>query len=122
MTDWRFADVYEAISAAVPQRPCLIQNERMVTWGDIDGRAGAIAADLVAAGLEPDAKVARYLYSCPAYLETVFAAFKARLVSLNTNFRCGREECSTSSTIPTPRLSASMPRSPNGVTNVLSVA
>ena len=51
VTDWKFADVYEAIAAAVPDRPCQIQGDRVVTWGELDAHASALAADLVAAGL-----------------------------------------------------------------------
>jgi acyl-CoA synthetase (AMP-forming)/AMP-acid ligase II len=46
-----------------------------------------LAATLAAAGLKPGDTVAQYLYNCPEYLETVFAAFKARLVPMNTNYR-----------------------------------
>ena len=71
MTDWKFADVYEAIAAAVPDRPCQIHGDRVVTWGELDARADALAADMVAAGLGHQAKVACYLYNCPEYLEAV---------------------------------------------------
>ena len=51
MTNWNFADIFEAVAAAVPDRPCQIQGERVVTWGEFDRRADALAADLVDAGL-----------------------------------------------------------------------
>src|SRR3546814_5489831 len=35
---------------------------------------------------EPD-KVAQYLYNCPEYLESIFAAFKAGQAPINTNYR-----------------------------------
>ena len=37
-------------------------------------------------------KVAQYLYNCPEYLESVFAAFKAGLVPVNTNYRYADDE------------------------------
>jgi 3-oxocholest-4-en-26-oate---CoA ligase len=92
VTDWKFADVYEAIAAAVPDRPCQVHGERVVTWGQLDARASALAADMTAAGLGVQAKVACYLYNCPEYLETVVAAFKGRFVPVNTNFRYGADE------------------------------
>ncbi len=92
MTDWNFADVYDAIAAAIPDRPCQIHGDRVVTWGQFDQRASALAADMVAAGLGHQAKVACYLYNCPEYLEAVAAALKAALVPVNTNFRYGPEE------------------------------
>ena len=92
MTDWNFADVYEAIAAAVPDRPCQVHGERTVTWGEFDRRAGALAADLVDAGLGHQSKVACYLYNGVEYLEVVVGAFKAGMVPVNTNFRYGPDE------------------------------
>ena len=95
MTDtpeWNIADVYEAIAAHVPDHPCQIQGDRVVTWGEFDRRASALAADLVAAGLGHQAKVACYLHNGPEYLEVVVAAFKAALVPVNTNYRYGADE------------------------------
>ncbi|TVR26765.1 MAG: acyl-CoA synthetase [Ilumatobacter sp.] len=95
MTDtpeWNIADVYEAIAAHVPDHPCQIQGDRVVTWGEFDRRASAVAADLVAAGLGHQAKVACYLHNGPEYLEVVVAAFKAALAPVNTNYRYGADE------------------------------
>jgi acyl-CoA synthetase (AMP-forming)/AMP-acid ligase II len=92
MTEWNFADVYEAVAARVPDRPCLIQGDRTLTWAEVDRRADALATDLLRAGLGEQAKVAAYLYNAPEYLETYFAAFKAGLVPVNTNYRYGSEE------------------------------
>jgi 3-oxocholest-4-en-26-oate---CoA ligase len=91
-TAWNFADVYEAIAARIPERPCLVHGERVVTWGDLDRRATALAADLVAAGLGHQSKVACYLHNGPEYLEAMVAAFKAAMVPVNTNYRYGGDE------------------------------
>ena len=91
-TNWNFADVFEAVAARVPDRPCQIQGDRVVTWGEFDARADALAADLVAAGLGHQAKVACYLYNGPEYIEAMVAAFKAAMVPVNTNYRYGPEE------------------------------
>ena len=87
-----FADVWEAIAAAQPDRPALIQGERVVTWGDFDARSDALAAHLIAAGLDRQAKVAAFLYNGPEYLETYYAAFKGGFAPVNTNYRYGPEE------------------------------
>ena len=92
MSGWNFADVYEAIAARVPDRPCQMHGERVVTWHDFDRRANALAADLLAAGLGHQSKVAAYLYNGPEYLEVYIAAFKAGLAPVNTNYRYGDEE------------------------------
>jgi fatty-acyl-CoA synthase len=90
--DWNFADVLGSIAARVPDRPCQVQGDRVVTWGMFDARANALAADLLAAGLGQQAKVACYLYNAPEYMEAVVAAFKAGMVPVNTNYRYGGDE------------------------------
>src|SRR5262245_26701052 len=92
MSQWNFADVYEAVAARVPDRPCQIQGDRVVTWAEFDRRANALAADFVAAGLTQQSKVAAYLYNGPEYLECYVAAFKGGFAPANTNFRYGPEE------------------------------
>ena len=89
---WTFADVWEAIAAAQPERAALIQDQRVVTWAQLDARADALAAHMLAAGLQRQAKVAAFLYNGPEYIETYFAAFKAGLAPVNTNYRYGPEE------------------------------
>ena len=92
MTDWNFADVYEAVAARVPDRPCQVQGDRVITWRQFDQRADALAADLLAAGLTHQSKVAAYLYNGPEYLETYVAAFKGGFAPVNTNYRYGHDE------------------------------
>src|SRR5215217_2928933 len=92
MSGWNFADVWEEIAAATPNRPAQIQGDRVITWRDFDRRANAVAAHLLAAGLSHQGKVAAYLYNAPEYLETYFAAFKAGLAPVNTNYRYEPEE------------------------------
>jgi len=92
MTDWNFADVYEAVAARVPDRPCQIQGDRVITWAQFDARANALAADLLDAGLTHQSKVAAYLYNGPEYLETYVAAFKGGFAPVNTNYRYGHDE------------------------------
>jgi 3-oxocholest-4-en-26-oate---CoA ligase len=92
VTAWNYADIWESIAAAVPDRPAQIQGERVLTWSQFDRRADALAAALLDAGLERQAKVAAYLFNAPEYLETYFAAFKAGLVPVNTNYRYVADE------------------------------
>lgn len=92
MTAWTFADVWEAIAAAQPESPAHIQGKRVVTWGEVDARADALAQAFIDAGLTHQAKVAAFLYNGPEYLETYFAAFKGGFAPVNTNYRYGPEE------------------------------
>jgi len=89
---WTLADVWEAIAAAQPGHPANIQGERVLTWAAFDARADALAAHFLERGLQRQAKVAAYLFNGPEYLETYFAAFKAGLAPVNTNYRYGPEE------------------------------
>jgi acyl-CoA synthetase (AMP-forming)/AMP-acid ligase II len=92
ITDWNFADVWETVAGVRSGAPVLVQGQRRVTWEEFDARAGGVAAALVGAGLGHQAKVAQYLYNCPEYMESVFAALKAGLVAVNTNYRYTPDE------------------------------
>lgn len=92
MSEWRFADVWETVAETVPSATAQIHGERRVDWGTFDRRAGGVSARLVAAGLARHDKVALYLYNTPEYLETAFAAMKAALVPVNTNYRYRHDE------------------------------
>jgi len=92
VTAWNYADIWETVAAAVPSRPAQIQGDRVVSWAQFDRRADALAKALLDAGLSRQAKVAAYLYNAPEYLETYYAAFKAGLVPVNTNYRYVADE------------------------------
>ncbi len=92
MTSWNLADIYEAVARVVPDRPAQVHGNRTFTWSQFDQRCNALAADLLAAGLSHQSKVAAYLYNGPEYLETYVAAFKAGLAPVNTNYRYGHDE------------------------------
>ena len=89
---WTLADVWEAIAASQPERPALIQADRVISWAEFDARADALAAHFIARGMSHQAKVAGYLYNGPEYLESYFAAFKGGFAPVNTNYRYGPEE------------------------------
>ena len=92
MTAWNFASLWEIAADAHPDAPAISQGTRTVTWREFDRRADGIAASLEASGARHQDKVAQYLYNCPEYLESVFAAFKAGLVPVNTNYRYADDE------------------------------
>ena len=43
MTGWNIADVLEVVAAEVPDSPAVIQGARVVTWAELDQRAGQVA-------------------------------------------------------------------------------
>jgi fatty-acyl-CoA synthase len=69
-----------------------ICGDRRFTWADFDRRADALAADLIAAGLGHQSKLAAYLHNGPEYLEAYHAAVKAAMVPVNVNYRYGPSE------------------------------
>jgi acyl-CoA synthetase (AMP-forming)/AMP-acid ligase II len=92
VSSWTFADVWEAIARIQPDHPAFVQGGRIVTWGQFDARADALAAHMIGAGLDRQAKVAAFLYNGPEYVESYFAAFKGGFAPVNTNYRYGPEE------------------------------
>ncbi|MGH9290025.1 MAG: AMP-binding protein, partial [Acidimicrobiales bacterium] len=92
MSGWNFADVWEVIAQQLPDAPCQIQGDRRISWAEFDRRADGVAQALIDAGVAEQDKVAQYLYNCPEYIESMFAAFKAGLVPINTNYRYQDDE------------------------------
>jgi acyl-CoA synthetase (AMP-forming)/AMP-acid ligase II len=92
VTEWNFADVWETIAEHLPEAPALVHGDRRISWGEMNRRASSLAKTLVGAGGRHQDKVAQYLYNCPEYMESAFAALKAGLVPVNTNYRYGDDE------------------------------
>jgi len=92
MAGWNYAEIWEVIAAQIPEAPAQIQGGRTLTWREFDQRANGVAHALLEAGAQEQDKVAQYLYNCPEYLESMFAAWKAGLVPVNTNYRYADDE------------------------------
>jgi fatty-acyl-CoA synthase len=88
----QFADLWEQIADAFPDAPAHVHGDRRVTWREFDKRADGVARALLDLGVERQDKVAQYLYNVPEYLESVYAACKASLVPVNTNYRYADDE------------------------------
>jgi acyl-CoA synthetase (AMP-forming)/AMP-acid ligase II len=92
-TGWNFADLWEAIAHGVPGALCQQQGPRQISWAEFNNRANGVASTLLSTpGAAEQDKVAQYLYNCPEYLESVFAAFKAGMAIVNTNYRYAADE------------------------------
>jgi fatty-acyl-CoA synthase len=70
-----------------PDRIALSHGGQSTTWRAFERRAHGLGAAFVQAGLREQDKIALYLFNGPEYMEAAFAAFKARLVPVNTNYR-----------------------------------
>jgi acyl-CoA synthetase (AMP-forming)/AMP-acid ligase II len=91
-TGWNFADVWEAVADRFPDATAQRHAGTGWTWRQFDARADALAAFLLGRGVAEQDKFAQYLYNRPEYLESVFAAFKAGLAVVNTNYRYTADE------------------------------
>jgi 3-oxocholest-4-en-26-oate---CoA ligase len=87
LAGWNFADVFDAAADCIGSRTALVHGDREVTWNDFEARAAAIAVDLMRAGLTGQSRVALALFNGPEYLEATYAAFKAGVTPMNTNYR-----------------------------------
>lgn len=87
MPGWNYAEIWEAVAGQIPDAPAQIHGDTTFTWREFDQRANGIAHRLLTAGAQEQDKVALYLYNDTAYMESMFASFKAGLVPVNTNYR-----------------------------------
>lgn len=85
--DASFGTIIEAVADAVPDRVAVSAPHRDYTYAEFDERAARLATAMLDAGVTAGDKVACYLYNSPAYLETVYAAFKIGAVPVNANYR-----------------------------------
>lgn len=90
--DVSFGTIWEGIAAALPDAVAVRTPDEVITYRQLDERAGRLASALRAAGAGPGSKVACYLFNGPQYLQTVFAAFKIGAVPVNANYRYRGEE------------------------------
>jgi acyl-CoA synthetase (AMP-forming)/AMP-acid ligase II len=89
---WNLADCLDRIAAIRGDAEALVQGARSISWCDLERRARNLAAWMLEQGATHQGKVAIYTYNHPAFMETVYAAFKAALVPVNVNYRYREEE------------------------------
>ena len=92
MTEWHFANAFEAVTDAIGDRTALICGNVRRTWSEFDDRAARLAATLTEHGLQPNSKVGIYLHNSNEYLEAHHGIFKMRGVPINVNYRYREEE------------------------------
>jgi fatty-acyl-CoA synthase len=92
VSTWNFADVWETVAEELPGAPALVHGSHTLTWREFDQRADNVGRWLLGAGVAEQDKLALYLYNCPEYLESTFAAYKIGMVPINTNYRYADDE------------------------------
>jgi fatty-acyl-CoA synthase len=92
VSNWNYADVWEAVADSQPDSPAITQGSRHISWAEFDHRSDGIARWLQSLSVSRQDKVALYLYNSPEYLEGCFGAMKIGLVPVNTNYRYVEDE------------------------------
>jgi acyl-CoA synthetase (AMP-forming)/AMP-acid ligase II len=96
--EWSLAAVHDVLADAAPDRPMIVWTDVRRTFGEVQDRSRRLAAFLHARGLGVQrerselerwecgqSRVAILLSNCPAYVETMLGAFRARAVPYNVN-------------------------------------
>jgi fatty-acyl-CoA synthase len=63
-----------------------------LSWAEFDRQASGLASFLQMAGVDRGMTFSQYMMNCPAYLVSIFAAFKCGVAPVNTNYRYLDEE------------------------------
>jgi 3-oxocholest-4-en-26-oate---CoA ligase len=106
VSQFNLAAVHEAVSARIPDRPCVLFRDRHLTFADITARSRRLAHVLHGRGLgrQPDVAgvqsrhesphdhLAIYAHNGNEYLESMLGAFKARVAPVNINYRYVADE------------------------------
>jgi 3-oxocholest-4-en-26-oate---CoA ligase len=87
-----FGRILSALGGRLGETPALIHGDEVVDWASFDRRTNALARAFQSAGAQPGDRVAHLMRNSPAYLLTTGAAFKARMVHVNVNYRYTGEE------------------------------
>jgi len=105
VTDFNLAAVHEAVSAAIPDRECLVWRDRRLSYAEVTDRTRRLANHLAERGVGPRTDrsglegheshqdhLAIYLHNGNEYLEAMLGSYKARVAPFNVNYRYVEEE------------------------------
>jgi 3-oxocholest-4-en-26-oate---CoA ligase len=103
--EFNLGRVHEVVSAAVPERECLVWRDRRLSYAAVTDRSRRLASYLHRAGLGCHVErnrlaghqsgqdhLALYLHNGNEYIEGMLGAFKARVAPFNVNYRYVTEE------------------------------
>lgn len=99
------SDVADAVAAAIPDRPLVIQGDRRYTYAEVVARANRLAAYLHTRGLGAHTErdqlsghevgqdlLGIYAYNGVEFVESLLGAFRARVAPFNVNYRYVKAE------------------------------
>ena len=82
-----YANIFEAHADEFPNAVAIAYGDVEVTWSQYDEHAARLAAAFELNGIGEHSKVGMFMYNCPEYLITQYAAFKNRVTPVNVNYR-----------------------------------
>ena len=92
MSRFQFADIFEDIADAIPEKEALVCEEQRFSYAQLDERATRLAHALAARGIGRGDHVGTYLHNSPEYVTSMLACFKIGAVPININYRYVEEE------------------------------
>ena len=92
LTEFNFADMFEAIADVIGDRESLVCGSRRLTFGELEARANRLAHHLRSVGVGPGDHVGTQLVNGTEYVEALLACLKLRAVPVNVNYRYVEEE------------------------------
>src|SRR5688572_1386670 len=85
--EFNLADLFELVAEEVPERPAIVAGDTRLTFRQLDERTNRLARHWLDQGFAPGTKVAIYSWNRAEWVESFLAAFKARLIPINVNYR-----------------------------------
>ncbi|MBA0126788.1 AMP-binding protein [Haloechinothrix sp. YIM 98757] len=86
-TTYNFADLWEGVAEAVPDRVAVTCGDDRRTYAELDHRATRLAAWMAEQGVAKDDFIGIVMRNGVEYVETLLAAYKLRAVPVNVNYR-----------------------------------
>jgi acyl-CoA synthetase (AMP-forming)/AMP-acid ligase II len=84
---FNLADLWELVARAIPNRLAVIDNNRRLTYAEVDDRASRLASWMTQRGAGPGSFIGVQMRNSVEVVETSLAAYKIRAVPVNVNFR-----------------------------------
>jgi 3-oxocholest-4-en-26-oate---CoA ligase len=84
---FNFADMWELVSAAIPQRTAVVCGRDRRSYADLDDRAGRLATWMASRGVDTGSFIGLQMHNGIEYVEATLAAYKLGAVPVNINYR-----------------------------------
>ena len=89
---FNLADLFEVVADACPERLALVAGDVRLTYAELEQRANRLAHHLLAAGVSAGDHIGIYAWNRAEWIESMLAAYKARAVPININYRYVEDE------------------------------